>query len=248
MQPSPPPPAKREALRKLIHVILALALLVPLSPGYASLAAGVAGDPALSTYALLLVATLFASTLRVRRPELRDVVRRVMRDARRAALQHLEASAPLHRVAEEVERALSKVEEGFFSLIDAVERDYEKRHGYVAAVCALASALASYSLFGPQATARGILALAIVDPAASLLTLYLPRGRRLLKHRVHAPLLAALLFSAVLLTLGDEPRRAAILGLAAALVELLSVEDNLTLPLAVAALHRFLTQAGGAGP
>jgi len=234
-----------ELARKLLHVVLALLLLVPLSPWYGQVAtsAGFGGDAALSTYALLLVAALFVSTLRVRKPELRDSILRISREARRVVLQHVKSLGPLHEVVEGIEQALDRAEQGFFALVDAVERDYEKRYGYVAAICAVASVLASYALFGPAATARGILALAVVDPVASLLTLYLG-GRRILKHNPVSVAASALAFSAALLAAGERPLRALLLGAAASLIELVSPEDNLTLPLGTAALSYLLELSG----
>ncbi|MEM0226533.1 MAG: hypothetical protein QXF46_06625 [Thermofilaceae archaeon] len=235
--------AQRESLRKLIHVALALVLIIPLTPEYASLFSylGSTLDPALSSYTILLFSALFVSTLRVRKPELRDSIVRITREARRTVLQRLKALGPLHEVVEDVERALDRAEEGFFSLIESVERDYEKRYGYVAAICAVASVLTSYALFGPAATARGILALAIVDPTASLVTLFLPRGRKILKHYAHSPLAAAALFTLALVAFGEKPARAVILSLIAALIELVSPEDNLTLPFGVAGFHVLLS-------
>jgi dolichol kinase len=234
-----------ELARKLLHVVLALLLLVPLSPWYGQVAtsAGFGGDAALSTYALLLVAALFVSTLRVRKPELRDSILRISREARRVVLQHVKSLGPLHEVVDGIEQALDRAEQGFFALVDAVERDYEKRYGYVAAICAVASVLASYALFGPAATARGILALAVVDPVASLLTLYLG-GRRILKHNPVSVAASALAFSAALLAAGERPLRALLLGAAASLIELVSPEDNLTLPLGTAALSYLLELSG----
>jgi len=234
-----------ELARKLLHVVLALLLLAPLSPWYGQVAtsAGFGGDAALSTYALLLVAALFVSTLRVRKPELRDSILRISREARRVVLQHVKSLGPLHEVVEGIEQALDRAEQGFFALVDAVERDYEKRYGYVAAICAVASVLASYALFGPAATARGILALAVVDPVASLLTLYLG-GRRILKHNPVSVAASALAFSAALLAAGERPLRALLLGAAASLIELVSPEDNLTLPLGTAALSYLLELSG----
>lgn len=237
---------QREVLRKLIHIVLALALFIPLTPEYAELASstGLTTDPALSSYTVLLLSALFASTLRVKKPELRDSILKITREARRTVLQHLKALTPLHEVVENVERTLDRAEEGFFSLIETVERDYEKRYGYVAAICAVASVLASYALFGSAATVRGIMALAIVDPTASLLTLFLPKGRKLLKHYPLSPLAAAALFALALVLIGEEPVRALILSLLAALIELLSPEDNLTLPFGVALFHALLTVLG----
>jgi dolichol kinase len=234
-----------ELARKLLHAALAPLLLVPLSPWYGQVAtsAGFGGDAALSTYALLLVAALFVSTLRVRKPELRDSILRISREARRVVLQHVKSLGPLHEVVEGIEQALDRAEQGFFALVDAVERDYEKRYGYVAAICAVASVLASYALFGPAATARGILALAVVDPVASLLTLYLG-GRRILKHNPVSVAASALAFSAALLAAGERPLRALLLGAAASLIELVSPEDNLTLPLGAAALSYLLELSG----
>jgi dolichol kinase len=234
-----------ELARKLLHVVLALLLLVPLSPWYGQVATsvGFGGDAALSTYALLLVAALFVSTLRVRKPELRDSILRISREARRVVLQHVKSLGSLHEVVEGIEQALDRAEQGFFALVDAVERDYEKRYGYVAAICAVASVLASYALFGPAATARGILALAVVDPVASLLTLYLG-GRRILKHNPVSVAASALAFSAALLAAGERPLRALLLGAAASLIELVSPEDNLTLPLGTAALSYLLELSG----
>jgi len=236
---------RSELVRKLVHVALAFILLLPLSPWYEQAAASVGfrNDAALSTYATLLVAALFVSTLRVRRPELRDSVLRISKEARRLVLHHVKSLGPLHEVLEGVEQALDRAEQGFFALVDAVERDYEKRYGYVAAICAVASVLASYALFGPAATARGILALAIVDPLASVLTLLLG-GRKILKHNPASVTASALALSAALLVAGEKPPCALLLGAAASLIELASPEDNLTLPLGTAALAYLLELAG----
>jgi len=234
-----------ELLRKLVHVALALLLLLPLSSWYEQLTvrAGFKGDAALSTYVLLLVAALFVSTLRVRKPELRESILKISKDARRLVLQHVKSLGPLHEVVNGIEQALDRAEQGFFALVDAVERDYEKRYGYVAAICAVASVLASYALFGPAATARGILALAVVDPLASVLTLLIG-GRKILKHNPLSVAASALAFAAALLAAGERPLRALLLGAAVSLIELISPEDNLTLPLGTAVLSYLLELSG----
>lgn len=240
-------PVRGELLRKLLHVILSILLLVPLTPQYEQIVATAAGslrlggDTALSTYTALLVIALLVSTLRIRKPELRESILRISREARRHVLQRVRSLGPLHEVVRDVEQVLDRAEQGFFDLLDALERDYEKRYGYMAAVCAVASTLASYVFFGPAATARGILALAVVDPVASLLTLALGRPRSL-KHNPLSVLASALAFAAVLAALG-EGLRSLLLGAAASLIELVSPEDNLTLPLGIAGLHYLLELA-----
>lgn len=231
-----------EPLRKLLHALFSLALLVPLTHEYGAALRGLGlrGDAALSTYFLLLFVALFISTLRVRRPELGDVLFGTMREARRSVLQHVKSLVPLYDVVEGVEQALDRVEQGFARFLEAVERDYERQYGYLAAVCGVASIAASYGLFGADATARGILALAIVDPTSSLITMKLGSGCRILKHSAYAPLASALALAVALCALGDRPWGALLLGAVAALLELASPEDNLTLPLGVAATHCLL--------
>ncbi|MDW8003396.1 MAG: hypothetical protein RMI04_01090 [Thermofilaceae archaeon] len=239
--------ARRELLRKLIHVGLSLALFIPTLSYYGELARNIGfwGDATLATYSFFLVSVLFISTLRVRRPELKDSILRISRDARRAVLQHVKNVGPFHELVMGIEHTLDKAEQGFFTLVETVERDYEKRYGYVAAICAVASVLASYVFFGPVSTQRGIMALAIVDPLASVLTLYLPRKRTLVKHNVLSPPIAAAAYAVCLLAAGEKPDRALVLCIVSATLELVSPEDNLTLPLGVSAFHFIFERIGG---
>lgn len=237
---------EREILRKLTHVILSLLMIIPLSPKYKGLLVTDFGvfDPALTTYTLALVAGLFATSLQVKKPELREAMLRLSREARRSVLQHLREVVPNQELVEGVERALDKAESGFLSIVESVERDYERRYGYIAAVCGLTGATASYVFFGREAALRGILALAVVDPVASVTTLYSPIKGRILKHNLLSPFASFLAYSSVLIITGDSVITALILGLVSSAIELLSLEDNLTLPLGAASLHVLCTKMG----
>lgn len=232
-------------MRKLVHVALSLLMAVPLSPWYGLPTAwfGVF-DPALTTYAVALVALLFVTSLQVRRPELREAMLRLSREARRSVMQHLSEVVPNKELVEGVERALERAESGFLSLIESVERDYERRYGYMAAICGLAGVTASYVFFGRDATLRGILALAVVDPVASITTLYSPVKRRVLKHNALSPVTSFLAYSSILVAMGEGVAVALVLGLASSAVELLSLEDNLTLPLGAASLYFLIAKVG----
>lgn len=237
---------EREVLRKLVHAALSLLMVVPLLPEYGGLPVTGFGvfDPALTTYTVALVALLFATSLRVRKPELREAMLRLSREARRSVMQHLREVVPNQELVEGVERALERAESGFLSVVESVERDYERRYGYMAAICGLAGVTASYVFFGKDATLRGILALAVVDPVASVTTLYSPVKCRVLKHNALSPITSFLAYFSVLVVMGEGVAVALILGLASSAVELLSLEDNLTLPLGAAFLYFLAAKVG----
>ncbi|MEM1508272.1 MAG: hypothetical protein QXY49_04710 [Thermofilaceae archaeon] len=236
---------EREILRKLAHIILSLLMIIPLSPKYSLPITGFGTfDNALTTYTAALVTVLFVTSLQVKKPELREAMLRLSREARKSVLQHLREVIPNQELVEGVEQALDRAESGFLSIIESIERDYERRYGYIAAVCGLTGVTASYIFFGREATLRGILALAVVDPVASITTLYSPVQGRILKHNVFSPFASFLVYFLILIIMGESIITALILGLASSTVELLSLEDNLTLPLGAASLYILCVKIG----
>jgi dolichol kinase len=131
-----------------------------------------------------------------------------------------------------------KYEEKLLEFISIVERDYEVRYGYICITFGLLSITMSYVFFKNFAI-YGILALAIVDTVSSITTYFTPKRRKIYKHSDLSIATTFTIFTlALYLITLDLPKSIAISTISV-LTELISPEDNLTLPI-VASLTAFI--------
>ncbi len=226
---------KFEVARKILHIALTLLLLIPLSSYYRELFSGVGNliDPTLLTYSTLLFASALINSIQIRMPYIRLHILNMFRDYRKKVIDYVTESlvnTPLNEFLKELNKIFSRYEESLDSFIESVERDYEKRYGYVSVTFALLSIFLSYVTCGYDAYV-GILALAFVDSITSIVTLLDGKSRKVFKHTVKAYLIAFSIFASILFFLVKNIIIALIVSATSILVEMFSPEDNLTLPL-----------------
>jgi len=221
MSKLPPRELRSVALRKALHVVLCGLLLVPFTEQGSTL--GI--DPLIYYATLALIAAALNSYQVKRGLTLSRVTPRLL-------IKRFMTGLPQFP---ELSNLMLKLEKLVEEVLEEVEREYEKRSGYVGMTFGAVGVLASYALFRDHAL-MGILALAVVDPAAALVgsmwgRIKVGEGGRSLEGSVAG----AVVFLLLLVLLGRDLLSALILAAVASLSEATSVEDNLTIPVAVSA-------------
>lgn len=124
-----------------------------------------------------------------------------------------------------VEQAVSKLQEIVSTQISMLERDYEKREGYVGLLYGMIGATLSI-LVSPETTVYGLLALATVDTVSALHDLFFNNGQRTLR----GSFLALIVYFFILVLVGSPLLSSFLLSIIACITEYISPEDNLTVP------------------
>ncbi|MEM1541741.1 MAG: hypothetical protein QW101_03745 [Ignisphaera sp.] len=223
-------------LRKTIHLTLSLILIIPFSQPYREFMNTLLSyslDPTLLTMVILLFTAAFINSLQIRVPNLRDRFIHVLGDIRKKFLSSLETVVKGNTdILENIDKMFSRYEERLIDIISSVERSYELRYGYICVTFALLSITISYVLFSHVAV-YGILALGIVDALSSIISMSTQTRRKFLKHTDLSILTTFTIFTVLIYTLNWNIINSITLSFVAITVELLSPEDNLTLPIAV---------------
>ncbi len=236
--------------RKLLHIVFSLALLIPLTPVYSHTVARIAGctphEVIATTYVAIALGAMFFNSLQIRLPSFRENALSIVRDVRKKVVAQLRQASrrgklveALAQYLEELDKIFDRAEDRMLNLIREVERDYEKRFGYVAVTFAVASTAFSYILFGTYVM-WGILALAIVDGVSAIVTSIVPKPR-IAKHSIPSMLATYATFLTLATAVSHDLSKSAVLSLVALVTEMLSPEDNLTLPLIVSAAALLLS-------
>ncbi len=206
-----------ELRRKILHITFSVLLFLPyefraLLPGWLDLK---------MVYAVVIAATTWIYAVRVRG------VPRIVEDLRRRMME-LELARP-------VEKILLSIE----SLIKTVERDYEKRAGWLGLLSGAVGIGASYLIFGGSFVA-GVMAMVMFDGLSPLFshafgTRRIPYTKGTLEGTLAA--FTVLFLSMCFIT---SPLNSLIVTIVASLSELYGVEDNITVPLASSAVYFLL--------
>lgn len=232
------------ALRKLIHVLLAVLLLLPfINP------AALGQISPLTYYCIAVFIAALINSIHIKYPFYRDRLLEAFSAARKKALMDLKNLIVTNRVpagtrliegVEGFEEAMERLEEAMKGEIRRIERGYEAMAGYIGVTFGALGILISYVLF-KRGTFYGVLSLIILDPVAAIVGSLVGRHRLPLSSATFEGALAGFTaFSAILTILGLRPVQATILAAVASLVEAYGIEDNLTLPVSVAATAIFL--------
>ncbi len=226
---------KPELLRKLLHLLLSTLLLLPLTPYYKSLFTignHQAFDPTLVTYAALTFVIAVINSVQIRVQNLETVIASIVSEHRKRLLDYASQSfeaTPLSDFLKNMDKIMSKLEKQLLSLIDNVKRDYERRYGYISITFTLLSISLSYAIWRED-TYVGILALALVDGVAGIITIIDTRSRKVFKHTITAYITSFLAFTFVLYIITRNMLLSLVTCLIALIIESISPEDNLTLP------------------
>ncbi len=225
-------------IRKTLHIVFSLLLLIPLFHPIQSIIGRNPGiDEPLIIYTVLTLGAALVNSLQIRIPNFRKTLSSRFNELRRKMLMSIELKA-WSKHFESLDRAFERMVYAFNGFIDKIERDYEKRYGYVCITFALLSVMISYVLFSDYVF-YGIITLAIVDGFSAIFTALHPkfvelkvRGRVLRpKHSLTSIVLTTILSLSIYYILCRDFIASLIMAFTALIVELLSPEDNLTLPI-----------------
>ena len=240
--------AKREGeiLRKIVHTLLVLALLLPYIFPEITAILGLS-----KVHIYMLVATVFAAvnSFQIKKPLLARRILSEIRALRQVLIndildQKIVRKVPLMerftQLAKTTEERVRTFEDKLIEYIESMERDYEKRSGYIGATFG-AVAIAFSQLFFGDATFYGILSLLVYDSLTAIATTAL-NGAAIpySSTSIKGALLGFTSFLICLLALGVGAYKALILAVVALVSEAYFVEDNLALPISVSLTYWIL--------
>ena len=233
-------------IRKAIHTALSLLLLIPLAipyvnPNLAKILKVTPHELTVVCYSVITMSVALINSFQIRVPILREELRKRIVDSRKKVFDIISMilkKSPLPikeatKLIHELEVSISRFETAVSSTLSRIERDYERKVGYIGATFGSLSVLISYILFN-YLVIYGILALAIVDALSPILTKLL-NGPKLpmSKTSLGAMAIVAMVFTLTLYCLGIPLQASIVTSLVAVFTEAYSPEDNLTLPIAV---------------
>ncbi|MEM1645949.1 MAG: hypothetical protein QXL96_08825 [Ignisphaera sp.] len=223
-------------LRKIVHLIFSLILLIPFTHFYRETAFKIwssSPDPTLIFLTVLLFGAAILNSFQIRLPNLREKFFKTSADIRKRIREGLEVNSrgkPYGELLEGFLTSIAKYEEKFLEFISMVERDYELKYGYICITFGLLSVTMSYVLFGDRVV-YGVLALAVVDTVSSITTMYTRGRRKVIKHSDVSITIAFTIFTAIVYLFTWDILKSVIISTVATITELVSPEDNLTLPI-----------------
>ncbi|MEM2350933.1 MAG: hypothetical protein QXT26_00820 [Thermoproteota archaeon] len=227
-------------MRKSIHLILSLILLLPFVLSYFQVYID-----ATVFYSILSILALILNAAQIKRPLLRSEVKNLMRRSREKFFKDIKGFLPLRSqvtslILDRIDEKIREVEELIDSQLSAIERDYEKRGGYVGLTYGVLGVTISYFLFRNHAL-YGVVSMATVDLLSTIVgglagVHKLPFTDKTFEGSVSG----ATLFFIVLFMIGIPLLNAFILAILAAIVEAYAIEDNLLLPISVSFAATFI--------
>ncbi|MDK2372974.1 MAG: hypothetical protein QI197_06305 [Candidatus Korarchaeota archaeon] len=203
---------RNELLRKAIHILFSSILLVPMMVGDLI-------DPKL-VYAAALAVGGWIYSVQVK-----------------GLPQWLKAGMQIPQP-----KGMEIVLESFNRLVSLVERDYERRAGWLGALSGLIGVSSSYFLFGSLAS-YGIFALILTDGLSSMVGISMGRIKIPMADGTLEGTAAGLIsYLALLVGLTGDPFLAGLVAISSSVVELYGGEDNIAVPI-VSSLVAFLSGA-----
>jgi len=222
--------------RKLIHLLLSLLLIVPLFTGLSSI------DTQLY-YTVILIGVSLLYIYQVKKPLISVVIRDALEDARHNVRANiLKMTEALNAtIVKELLVSMDRLEYMFSEFVRSIERDYERKWGYLGVLMGVVGVYASFVITGDYAY-YGVLALIFYDTSSALFGTLIGRVRMPYSNTtIEGILMGTLVFSLVLAALiGISYLPILYLtGIALGVAESYSGEDNLTIPI-VASLMAYL--------
>jgi len=224
-----------EFWRKIVHILLSMILLIPLV--YSNLLSPY-GINVVQFYVMLVLISLYLNAVHIRIPSLRSELKSFIRTARYKVMEQMMKFLKLKElgassVVEELEYRLERIEDILDSLIGSMEREYERRWGYIGVTFTTSTVLAMYILFG-EYVKYGILGLLIFDPIAAIGGFLLGRHKwPLVTATIEGSVLASIVYLIFIIVLTKAtPILALAITLAIMLAEAYGIEDNVSIILA----------------
>ncbi|MBO3840801.1 MAG: hypothetical protein FGF48_00070 [Candidatus Brockarchaeota archaeon] len=232
----------REFIRKGLHLVLSLILLLPLVLSHFEITFN-----ASVFYSVLSIVALTLNAIQIKRPLLRSEVKSFMRERREKFFNDIRNYIPLKsrvtsQVVDRIEEKIRGVEDLIDHQLTTLERDYEKRGGYIGLTYGILGVTLSYFLFEKYAF-YGVISLATTDAVATMVGELRGAHRLPLTSKTFEGSVSGFAtFFTVLILTGVSPLASLILSTVAAVVEAYTVEDNLLLPIAVSFLSTFIVK------
>ncbi len=137
-------------------------------------------------------------------------------------------------------RHLETIIESFERLVSMVERDYERRSGWLGLISGLIGGASSYFIFGPHVI-YGVLGLFLVDGTSTIVGMNIGVREIPFTNKTAEGTLAGFLsFLIALVFVTRDLLASLIMASATALAELYGIEDNVTVPLVASAVAHMM--------
>ncbi|MEM0369577.1 MAG: SEC59/DGK1/VTE5 family protein [Pyrobaculum sp.] len=209
--------------RKIFHIAFVLLLAVPFFTN-------------ISIHIYIAILTFFSGfiySIQVRNPSMWKEIRQNFFKTIEDVFTRLEALLPVERL--ELRAQYQKVLKQLEELIDTVERDYERRHGYLGVLMGAVGFTVALIIFGPAHLPASIVSMAVYDAVSAIAGATIG-GRKILgKATVSGTAAGSVLNIATLTLVGYTIEGAILITLFVVIADVLTPEDNLTIPPAAAA-------------
>lgn len=218
---------KAIALRKLIHVVLSIFLIIPYIVNL-----NLIGLSMQLYFTILMVGVAFIYVIQVKRPIITAIFTDALVSARRIILQQLTKASPnLLGSFEMLDEGLLRLEKTMRELLESVERDYERRGGYLGILMGIVGVLASNLITGNYVF-YGIVSIIVYDTMSALGgTLIGKVNLPFSNATIEGALVGMASLLAILLLITGNLIGSLAITVAVALAEAYGIEDNLTIPI-----------------
>ncbi|BDR91354.1 phosphatidate cytidylyltransferase [Vulcanisaeta souniana JCM 11219] len=214
------------ALRKLIHVVLSVFLIIPFIMNL-----GIYGISTTLYFTLITLIVSVIYVIQVKRPIITIMLLDALTSARRSILQQITKSPISSAIPlDTLDDSLMKLEKTVKELLDSVERDYERRGGYLGILMGAIGVLISQLLTGNYVI-YGIISVIIYDTMSALGGTLLGRVKLPFSNAtMEGALVGMASLAIVLFILTNQLIGPLAITVVAALAEAYGMEDNLAIP------------------
>lgn len=211
-------------VRKAFHIVGAILLAIPFF---------VEVNPPFY-YAILALAAGAFYSIQVKRPQLLVDLRQEIFKSLESVFDSLDKLVPVGRADLKVQydELLYSIERA----IEAAERDYEKRGGYLGLLMGAVGILVAYNIFGPAYLLPAVVGLAVYDVFSALVGMVFGKHKLPGTNATVEGILGGFAPTFVVLAaVGYRPWAALLITAFVVVAEAYGVEDNLAIPIAAAA-------------
>ncbi|MGC8606214.1 MAG: phosphatidate cytidylyltransferase [Vulcanisaeta sp.] len=217
---------KAMALRKLIHVVLSVFLIIPFIVNL-----GVYGISMTLYFALIALGVSVIYVIQVKRPIITVILLDALTSARRSILQQV-IKSPIGSAIpiDTLDDGLMRLEKTVKELLESVERDYERRGGYLGILMGAIGVLISLLLTNNYVI-YGIISVIVYDTMSALGGVLLGRVKLPFSNAtMEGALVGMTSLVTVLFLLTNQLIGSLAITVVAALAEAYGMEDNLAIP------------------
>ncbi|MGC9178630.1 MAG: phosphatidate cytidylyltransferase [Vulcanisaeta sp.] len=217
---------KAMALRKLIHVVLSVFLIIPFIVNL-----GVYGISMTLYFALIALGVSVIYVIQVKRPIITVILLDALTSARRSILQQV-IKSPIGSAIpiDTLDDGLMRLEKTVKELLESVERDYERRGGYLGILMGAIGVLISLLLTNNYVI-YGIISVIVYDTMSALGGVLLGRVKLPFSNAtMEGTLVGMASLVTVLFLLTNQLIGSLTITVVAALSEAYGMEDNLAIP------------------